>query len=530
MAFCLLVSLLPMQPSAVALPNSQPVGASGEASRVVPIFNSANSHQALEFAGVEDKIIQALHPNDKPNLDIPVPVVVFTTNKEFQKEITILMPRTNIPIDGFRFYSSIAGVEQPDDFFPTQEVSWGAPESPLQCKFYISGGDEPYRNPSSCKLPISSFTNQFKFESGNSIRFAAESWVGYGPPSKPLEMQLCSKYVFIGMRGSGEKYEADPLGIGKTLTELFYKVRVHPKIDEDILVDGVPDYKAVPVPGTSGSNFIRDPSILPTFISETMDTGPQHLAQRFNKIMKTCPSSKFVLAGYSQGAYAVHDLVQSWEKEYGDKVRNLISGVFLIANPAEVIGGIIPTLDAYNKSDPAKAAAFALCFRDDISVTRNLKQSWGWIKDSPKKVWDFVSRKKSPDENYNQESIDTKNEPWCQVYWTLINLTTVERRLGNLEKVKSASYFKPGDIVADFCKLIPNPNATVATNMCFLQGNLPTKPTPREASKLVRNLNVILLGVAKGLQVKKAIDIHSSYASDPTWAPQLVNKVFGELP
>ena len=47
MAFCLLVSLLPMQPSAVALPNSQPVGASGKASRVVPIFNSANSQQAV---------------------------------------------------------------------------------------------------------------------------------------------------------------------------------------------------------------------------------------------------------------------------------------------------------------------------------------------------------------------------------------------------------------------------------------------------------------------------------------------------
>ena len=47
MAFCLLVSLLPMQPSAVALPNSQPVGASGAASRVVPIFNSANSQQAV---------------------------------------------------------------------------------------------------------------------------------------------------------------------------------------------------------------------------------------------------------------------------------------------------------------------------------------------------------------------------------------------------------------------------------------------------------------------------------------------------
>jgi hypothetical protein len=455
-------------------------------------------------------------------MDIPVPVVVFNTIKEFPKEITILMPRTNIPIEGFLLSSSIAGVDQKMDFFPTNE---------LQCKFYYSGGDRPYRNPSSCNLPISSFTNQFKFELENSIwRFAAQSFVDTGPFSKPLEMQLCSKYVFIGMRGSGEKYEADPLGIGKTLTELFNKVRVHPEIDEDISVDGVPDYKAVPVPGTSGSNFVRDPSILPTYISETMDTGPQHLAQRFNKIMKACPSSKFVLAGYSQGAYAVHDLVQSWEKQYGDKVRNLISGVFLIANPAEAIGGIIPTLDAYNKSDPAKAAAFALCLGDDISVTRNLKQSWGWIKDSPKKVWDFVSRKKSSDENYNQESIDTKDEPLCQVYWTLINLTTVERRLGNLEKVKSASYFKPGDIVADFCKLIPNPNMTVATNICYLEGNFPTKPTPREASKLVRNLNVILIGVAKGLQVKKAIDIHSSYASDPTWAPQLVNKVFGELP
>ena len=47
MAFCLVVSLLPLQRSAVALPKSQPVGSSGEASRVVPIFNSANSQQAV---------------------------------------------------------------------------------------------------------------------------------------------------------------------------------------------------------------------------------------------------------------------------------------------------------------------------------------------------------------------------------------------------------------------------------------------------------------------------------------------------
>jgi len=63
MAFCLLVSLLPMQPSAVALPNSQPVGASGAASRVVPIFNSANSQQAVMTGYLySSRIVFAIEP------------------------------------------------------------------------------------------------------------------------------------------------------------------------------------------------------------------------------------------------------------------------------------------------------------------------------------------------------------------------------------------------------------------------------------------------------------------------------------
>lgn len=52
-----------MQPSAVALPNSQSVGASGEASRVVPIFNSANSEQAIMTGYLySSKIVFAVVP------------------------------------------------------------------------------------------------------------------------------------------------------------------------------------------------------------------------------------------------------------------------------------------------------------------------------------------------------------------------------------------------------------------------------------------------------------------------------------
>jgi len=63
MALCLLVSLLPMQPSAVALPNSQPVGASGKASRVVPIFISANSQQPVMTGYLySSRIVFAIDP------------------------------------------------------------------------------------------------------------------------------------------------------------------------------------------------------------------------------------------------------------------------------------------------------------------------------------------------------------------------------------------------------------------------------------------------------------------------------------
>ena len=70
-----------MQPSAVALPNSQPVGASGAASRVVPIFNSANSQQPVMTGYLySSRIVFAIVPlSGSPDFYVGLPKSLAST-------------------------------------------------------------------------------------------------------------------------------------------------------------------------------------------------------------------------------------------------------------------------------------------------------------------------------------------------------------------------------------------------------------------------------------------------------------------
>jgi hypothetical protein len=353
-----------------------------------------------------------------------------------------------------------------------------------------------------------------KFNYGKTILSAtAYRQNNEGVESNPFATQLCSKYVFIGMRGSGETYKADTLGIGRKLARLFDSVKNHPQIKGDIMVDGVPDYAAVPVP--TKSDLLRDPSLLPNFLHETTNQTTQHLAKRFNQIQAACPYSRFVLAGYSQGAYGVNDLVNSWEEKYPKTVRNKIAGVFLLANPAEENKGIIPTLNAYVTSPIFSKLAANYCFLGP-----------GKIKLIEKSAYDRAQWKKAFLENtLNNQNLDIKRQPFCQLYYTAIMISAVDRRLKNPTIVPYDSFFLNEDIVADFCSLIPR-NFSPQAAKCFLGGQL--DHTLAYVKSLGSEQFAFFSLKAYTDAWSRAIKVHSQYDTNPNWAYDSVRNVFGQ--
>ena len=471
-------------------------------------------------------------PSPTPLSEVPGAVFIVSSIKQFPKEIPIKMLRTDIPISGFRIYSSIGGSQQQVKNFSTEEG---------KCKYENSVST---KGPSSCDLPIPSFTNQFKFELGKSIwSVAAFNQNGEGPRSEPLEIQLCSKYIFIGMRGSGQKYEADPLGIGITLTNLFNAAKIHPKINGDISADGVKDYPAVPVP----FNLATDPKLLPNFVNETVNHTTLHLAKRFNDIRKACPDAKLILAGYSQGAYGINDFINILERNHSkDELQAVIAGVFLIANPAEDQRGIIPTLDVYAKSKVLEKAGLALCatnaglkrfveretskgFAAFNKITNVFKgiASGKDLKEVQQSAKDWDQWQKDFDKNSKNKSV--KDLPGCQLLWTSILLSAVERKLTPPVHVKTESFFYDGDIVADFCKIVFNPAESLEGLMCFGGGGDTTKSlrsliTDQGAQKVLKKLSL----AGKALEVFAASKIHTDYAVKTDWANKVVTDLFAD--
>jgi len=442
--------------------------------------------------------------------------------------------KQEVTFTGFRLYSSIQG--------GTKQLIKQVTRADSNCK------EIPNTLNYSCELPKpTSENNSFKFKYGKSVLSAAAFNInGEGIHSSPYSIQLCSKYIFIGMRGSGEKYQADPLGIGKTLTNLFNEVKTHPTINGEISVDGVPQYPAVPVPFTTlGDSSLKDftnPKVLPNYVNETVNQTTMHLSKRFADIRKACPGAKFLLAGFSQGAYGVNDFINILERGYSkDELRAVIAGVFLIANPAEAGRGIIPTLDAYAKSKELEQSSIGLC-ATNAGLKRFVESeaskgfaAFNIIKDIFKETAsgrdlekaqqsskDWTQWQKDFDTNSKNKSI--KDLPLCQLLWTSILLSAVERKLTSPKLVKWGSYFGDGDIVADFCKLVFNPNVTLESAICFVGGDRAQANLIRSIGpeKVLKKLSIL----ATSTQVATAVLVHTSYPDSTKWAKKIVTEVF----
>ena len=113
----------------------------------------------------------------------------------------------------------------------------------------------------------------------------------------------CPDVHWIGAAGSGERTGADLTtynGMGRVVNESLYDLSSQLQHDGRTMTAEAVDYPAVPVPDDNGGvgawlGFMG-----------SVDTGAKALGEQYATFVAQCPTSKVVLAGYSQGAMVVH--------------------------------------------------------------------------------------------------------------------------------------------------------------------------------------------------------------------------------
>jgi hypothetical protein len=111
----------------------------------------------------------------------------------------------------------------------------------------------------------------------------------------------CPDVHWIGVAGSGER--VDPTadgGMGRVVYQSLRELSTQLQRDGRTLTAEAVDYPAVAVPDQDGGvgewlGFMG-----------SVDTGTAALGQQYEAFVQQCPTSKVVLAGYSQGAMVVH--------------------------------------------------------------------------------------------------------------------------------------------------------------------------------------------------------------------------------
>lgn len=129
----------------------------------------------------------------------------------------------------------------------------------------------------------------------------------------------CADYTFIGAAGSGEGHSAG--GLGSTVNSAAQAFAGRARAAGKTVAIRPIYYPAAAVP-TRVDQFGG-------FLA-SMNTGAANTQGDVEIVLKACPSTKIVLAGYSQGASAVHRALQ----RLGD--RKQLTAAALIADPDRI--------------------------------------------------------------------------------------------------------------------------------------------------------------------------------------------------
>jgi hypothetical protein len=184
--------------------------------------------------------------------------------------------------------------------------------------------------------------------------------------------QSCPAYIFFGLRGSGEGFfrkenrqkDATPFyeyidnlnsksvrgetsqGIGSTLGTLFSLVAPNGKFKGKSIAAAAPS----PTVGPDGTYKYQAPPVdimafknkkyIDGYLVSVSQMGPAIATLSLYAISNACPSSKIILAGYSQGAMITSSIVKnaqnanSWSmRNYPDHHKNIRAAI-VVADPA----------------------------------------------------------------------------------------------------------------------------------------------------------------------------------------------------
>jgi hypothetical protein len=196
----------------------------------------------------------------------------------------------------------------------------------------------------------------------------------------PSASRICPKYVFIGLRGSGEKYESGyspgtPVEIqrmGWEIGSLYLQLSKELPFSGNITYSGVKSYAANGLP----SSLLT----LPKYISELKNVAPIDVTRELADLIGKCESDTgFILAGYSQGAYAAHFLADFLDSK-GLAQAKRVKAVILLADPAKPVTGIIPVVQSVT-SDGKLMSLIQKC-EVGIEVINKVKNLWPRTKKS----------------------------------------------------------------------------------------------------------------------------------------------------
>ena len=293
----------------------------------------------------------------------------------------------------------------------------------------------------------------------------------------------CTEYLFLGLSGSGQKSDKRESGIvrelGPELASLFGNLRSMEEFQGRIKYDPIDEYKALGVP----INILSSRADLDRFLENLISNGAESLDSRFKEYAKSCPDSKFIIAGYSQGAFAVNQFMNQLEK-YNTSSTEKILGVILLANPAQPETGIIAFLESQAKRS---------------STLSNFASS----------LWSLVCRFLKL----------TSASGSCE---RLLKNRKIEELIGlevsPLGSKLILSHYAPRDVVADTTNAFSSTNIT--KEISDSKGNKP------ESTRSFTNRNLIIdLPKAVTKVGTRAIQIHSSYcAPSGEFAPKVKQK------
>jgi hypothetical protein len=155
-----------------------------------------------------------------------------------------------------------------------------------------------------------------------------------------LDQDKCFEWMFYGVRGSDEKATSGS-SIGPTLKVAFDELAKMWKFRGKIGSASPADYQALPVVLKGTTEQAAD-----WWFEQALNNAHTNIGLR--ALALTCPESKILLAGYSQGAMAISSSYEVLRRDSKDPILGKIRGAFLVGNPARNSSrGLLRQLTSY---------------------------------------------------------------------------------------------------------------------------------------------------------------------------------------